>query len=120
MVGIKYKIWNSKDPKQKNDFQYCFFYNFTNDAFFWKMIKSIKNLISLDLKDKTDPKKVLKKSKITFHDKVWEYEKFNLSASKKDIFLFEKPNNAGLWELDLSKLILCKCYYFENPFFLRR
>ena len=36
------------------------FYNFTNDAFFWKVIKSITNLISLDLKDKTDPKNVLK------------------------------------------------------------
>ena len=97
-----------------------FFYNFTNDAFFWKMIKSIKNLIILDLKDETDPKNVFKMSKLTFHDKVWLVENFNVSAFKKDKFLFDKPIYARLWELDLSKLILYECYYFENPLFWRR
>ena len=68
--------------------------------------------MNLDLIDKSDTHRILnRQSKLSFDDKIAEYEKFNLCSFNKERIEFTKPIYVGFCVLELSKLLMYEWYY---------
>ena len=69
--------------------------------------------------DKSDIHRILnRQSKLSFDDKIAEYEKFNLYSFNKETIKFTKPIYIGFCVLELSKLLMYEWYYEKmQPYF---
>ena len=69
--------------------------------------------------DKSDIHRILnRQSKLSFDDKIAEYEKFNLYSFNKETIKFTKPIYIGFCVLELSKLLMYEWYYDKmQPYF---
>ena len=90
-----------------------------NNSFYGKTIENIRKRLNLDLIDKSDIHKILnRQSKLSFDDKIAEYEKFNLYSFNKETVKLTKPIYAGFCVLELSKLLMYEWYYDKmQPYF---
>ena len=90
-----------------------------NNSFYGKTIENIRKRLNLDLIDKTDIHRILNRhSKLSFDDKIAEYEKFNLYSFNKETIKFTKPIYVGFCVLELSKLLIDEWYYDKmQPYF---
>ena len=90
-----------------------------NNSFYGKSNENIINRLNLDLIDKSDTHGTLnRQSKLSFKDKIADYENFSLCSFNKESFKFSKPIYLGFSVLDLSKRLLYECYYDKmQPFF---
>ena len=83
--NIKYNTEQRK--KAETEFE-KHFYKLMNNSFYGKTIENIRKRLNLDLIAKSDIHKILnRQSKLSFDDKIAEYEKFNLYTFKR------KPSN---------------------------
>ena len=83
-----------------------------NNSFYGKTIENIRKRLNLDLIDTSDIHRILnRQSKLSFDDKIVEYEKFNLYSFIKETIKFTKPIYVGFSILDLSKLLMYDWYY---------
>ena len=88
------------------------FYKLMNNSFYGKTIENIRKRLNLDLIDKTDIHRIPdRQSKLSFDDKIAEYEKFNLYSFNKETIKFTKPIYVGFWVLELSKLSMYEWYF---------
>ena len=90
-----------------------------NNSFYGKTIENIRKRLNLDLIDKSDIHRILNRhSKLSFDDKIAEYEKFNLYSFNKETIKFTKPIYVGFCVLELSKLLIDEWYYDKmQPYF---
>ena len=90
-----------------------------NISFYGKAIENIRKRLNLDLIEKSDIHKILnRQSKLSFDDKIAEYEKFNLYSFNKETIKFTKPMYVGFSVLDLSKLLMYEWFYDKmQPYF---
>ena len=78
-----------------------------NNSFYGKTIGNIRKRLNLDFIDKSDTHKILnRQSKLSFDDKIAEYDKLNLFSFNKETIKFTKPFFVGLCVLELSKLLM--------------
>ena len=83
-----------------------------NNSFYGKTIENIRNRFNLDLIDKSDTHRLInRQSKISFDEKIAEYEKLSLYSSNKEGIQFTKPVYVGFSVLKLSKLLMYEWYY---------
>ena len=83
-----------------------------NNSFYGKTIENIRKRLNLDLIDKSDIHKILnRQSKLSFDDKIAEYEEFNLYSFNKETIKFTKPIYVGFCVLELSKFLMYEWYY---------
>ena len=83
-----------------------------NNSFYGKTIENIRKRLNLDLIDKSDIDRTLnRQSKLSFDDKIAEYEKFNFYSFNKGTIKFTKPIYVGFCVLELSKLLMYEWYY---------
>ena len=97
----KYIKYNTEQrSKAKTEFE-KHFYKLMNNSFYGKTIENIRKRLNIDLIDKSDIHRILiRQSKLSFDDKIAEYEKFNL-------YSFNKKNN------QIYKTYLCWIQYFR-------
>ena len=90
-----------------------------NNSFYGKTIENIRKRLNLDLIDKSDTHRILnRQSKLSFDDKIAEYEKFNLYSFDKETINFTKPIYVGFCVLELSKLLTYEWHYDKmQPYF---
>ena len=90
-----------------------------NNSIYGKSIENIRKRLNLDLIDKSDTHKILnRQSKLSFDDKIAEYEKFKLYSFNKETIKFTKPIYVGFCVLELSKLLMYEWYYDKmQPYF---
>ena len=82
-----------------------------DNSFYGKMIKYIRKRLNLELIDKSDThRKINRQSKLSFHDKNAEYEKFSFYSFNKESIKFTKPIYVGLSVLEFSKLLMYEWY----------
>ena len=115
----KYIKYNTEQRKKaKTDFE-KHFYKLMNNSFYGKTIENIRRRLNLDLIDKSDIHRILNRlSKLSFDDKIAEYEKFNLYSFNKETIKFTKPIYVGFSVLELSKLLMYEWYYDKmQPYF---
>ena len=114
--NIKYNTEQRK--KAKTEFE-KHFYKLMNNSFYGKTIENIRKRLNLDLIDKSDIHRILnRQSKLSFDDKIAEYEKFNLYSFHKETIKFTKPIYVGFCVLELSKLLMYEWYYDKiQPYF---
>ena len=63
-----------------------------NNSFYGKTIQNIRKRLNLDLMDKSDIHRILnRQSKLSFVDKISEFEKFKLYSFNKETIKFTKP-----------------------------
>ena len=61
--------------------------------------------------DESDTHRILnRQSKLSFDDKIAEYEKLSLCSFNKESIKFTKPIYVGFSVLELSKLLMCEWY----------
>ena len=78
-----------------------------NNSFYGKTIENIRKRLNFDLIDRSDIHKILnRQSKLSFDDKIAEYEKFSLYSFIKESIKFTKPIYVGFSVLELSKLLM--------------
>ena len=78
-----------------------------NNSFFGKTIENVRKRLNLDLIDKSDTNRILnRQSKLSFDDKIAEYEKFSLYSFNRESIKFTKPIYVGFSVLELSKLLM--------------
>ena len=83
-----------------------------NNSFYGKTIENIRKRLNLDFIEKSDIHKILnRQSKLSFDDKIAEYEKFNLYSFNKETIKFTKPVYVGFCVLELSKLLMYEWFY---------
>ena len=115
----KYINYNTEQRKKaKTEFE-KHFYKLMNNSFYGKTIENIRKRLNLDLIDKSDIHRILnRQSKLSFDDKIAEYEKFNLYSFNKETIKYTKPIYVGFCVLDLSKLLMYAWYYDKKqPYF---
>ena len=114
--NIKYN--KDQRKKAKTEFE-KHFYKLMNNSFFGKTIENIRKRLNLDLIDKSDIHRILnRQSKLSFDNKIAEYEKFNLYSFNKETIKFTKPIYIGFCVLELSKLLMYEWYYDKmQPYF---
>ena len=115
----KYIKHNTEQRKKaKTEFE-KHFYKLMNNSFYGKTIENIRKRLNLDLIDKSDVHRILnRQSKLSFDDKIAEYEKFNWYSFNKETIKFTKPIYVGFSVLDLSKLLMYEWYYDKmQPYF---
>ena len=115
----KYIKYNTEQRKKaKTEFE-KHFYKLMNNSFYGKTIENITKRLNLDLIDKSDTNRILnRQSKLSFDDKIAEYEKFNLYSFNKETIKFTKPIYVGFCVLELSKFLMYEWYYDKmQPFF---
>ena len=102
----KYIKYNREQrEKAKTEFE-KHFYKLMNNIFYGKTIEKIRRRLNLDLIDKSDIPKILNRQpKLSFDDKIAEYDKFNLYTFNKETIKFTKPIYVGFCVLELSKLL---------------
>ena len=112
---IKYKT--EQRSKAKTEFEKHFF-KLMNNSFYGKTIENIKRL-NLGLIDKSDTHRILnRQSKLSFDDKIAEYEKFSLFCFNKESIKLPKSIYVGFSVLELSKLLINEWYYDKmQPYF---
>ena len=77
-----------------------------NNSFYGKTIENIRKRLNLDMIDKSDTHRILdRQSKLSFDDKIAEFEKFSLCSFNKESIKLTKPIHVGFCALDLSKLL---------------
>ena len=77
--NIKYNTEQRKKAKTEFEKQ---FYKLLNNSFYGKTIENIRKRLNLDLVDKSDTHRIInRQSKLSFDDKIAEYEKFNFIHS---------------------------------------
>ena len=108
----KYIKYNTEQRrKAKTKFQ-KHFYKLMNNSFYGKTIENIRNCLNLEMIDKSDTHKNLnRQSKLSFQDKIAEYEKFSLYSFNKENTKFTKLIYVEICVLELSKLIMYEKYY---------
>ena len=108
----KYIKYNTEQRKKaKTEFE-KHFYKLMNNSFYGKTIENIRKSLNLDLIDKSDIHRILnRQSKLSFDDKIAEYEKCNLYSFNKESIKFTKPIYVGFCVLELSKLLMNEWYY---------
>ena len=113
---IKYKTKQRK--KAKTEFGKNF-YKLMNNSFYVKTFENIRKRLNLDLIAKSGTHRILnRQSKLSFDDKVAEYEKFYLYSFNKETIKFTKPIYVGFCVLELSKHLMHEWYYDKmQPFF---
>ena len=78
-----------------------------NNSFYGGNIENIRKRLNLDLIDKSDTHRILnRQSKLSFDDKIAEFEKFNLYSFNEETIKFTKPIYVGFCLLELSKLLM--------------
>ena len=116
----KYIKYNTEQrSKAKTEFQ-KHFYKLMNNSFYGKTIENIRKRLNLDLIEKSDGHRILnRQSKLSFDDKIAEYEKFSFFYSfNKESIKFTKPIYVGFSVLELSKLLMYEWYYDKmQPYF---
>ena len=115
----KYIKYNTEQrSKAKTEFENQF-YKLMKNSFYGKTIENIRKRLNLDLIDKSDTHRILnRQSKLSFHDKIAEYEKLSLYSFNKESIQFTKPIYVGFRVLDLSKLLMYVWYYDKmRPYF---
>ena len=115
----KYIKYNTEQrTKAKTEFE-KHFYKLMNNSFYGKTIENIRKRLNLDLIDKSDIHRILnRQSKLSFDDKIAEYEKFNLYSFNKETIKFTKPIYIGFCVLELSKFLMYEWYYDKmQPYF---
>ncbi len=107
----KYIKYNTEQRKKaKTEFE-KHFYKLMNNSFYGKTIENIRKRLNLDLIDKSDIHEILnRQSKLSFDDKIAEYDKFNLYSFNKKTIKFTKPIYIGFSVLELSKLLVYEWY----------
>ena len=96
--------------KGKTEFEEHF-YKLMNNSIYGKTIENIRKRLNLDLINQSDIHRILnRQSKLSFDDKVAEYEKFNLYSFNKETIKFTKPIYVGFSVLELSKLLMYEWY----------
>ena len=108
----KHIKYNTKQRKKaKTEFE-KHFYKLMNNSFYGKTIENIRKRINVDLIDKSDiHRKLNRQSKLSFDDKIAEYEKFNLYSFDKETIKYTKPIYVGVCVLELSELLMYEWYY---------
>ena len=117
--GAKYIKYNTEQRKKaKNGFE-KHFYKLMKNSFYGKTIENIRKRLNLDLIDKSHIHRILNRQpKLSFDDKIAEYEKFNLYSFNKETIKFTKPIYVGFCVLELSKLLMYEWYYDKmQPYF---
>ena len=77
-----------------------------NNAFYEKTIENIRKRLDLDLIDKSDNHtKINRQSKLSFFDKIAEYEKFSLYSINKESIKFTKPIYVGFSVFGIIKIL---------------
>ena len=79
----------------------------------------MRKRLNLDLIDKSDTHRILnRQSKLSFDDKIAEYEKFILYSFNKESNKFTKPIYVGFSVLELSKFLRYEwCFDKMQPYF---
>ena len=110
----KYIKYNTEQRKRaKTEFE-KHFYKLMNNSFYGKTIENIRKRLNLDLIDKSDTHIILnRQSKLSFDDKIAEYEKFNLYTFNKETIKFTKPIYVGFCVLELSKLLMYEWFMIK-------
>ena len=105
------KYITQQRSKAKTEFE-RHFYKLMNNSFYGKTIANIRKRLNLDLIDRSDTHRILnRQSKLSFDDKIAEYEKFKLYTFNKETIKFTKPIYVGFCVLELSKLLFYEWYY---------
>ena len=114
----KYIKYNTEQKKAKSEFE-KHFYKLMNNSFYGKTIEKIRKRLNLDLIDKSDIHRILnRQSKLSFDDKIAEYEKFYLYSFNNETIKFTKPIYVGFCVLELSKHLMYEWYYDKmQPYF---
>ena len=115
----KYINYNTEQRKKaKTEFE-KHFYKLMNNSFYGKTIENIRKRLNLDLIEKSDTHRILnRQSKLSFDDKLAEYEKFNLYSFNKETIKLTKPIYIGFCVLELSKLLMYEWFYDKmQPYF---
>ena len=115
----KYIKYNTEQrSKAKTEFE-KHFYKLMNNSFYGKTIDNIRKYLNLDLIEKSDTHRILnRQSKLSFDDKIAEYEKFSLYSFNKESIKFTKPIYVGFSVLELSKLLMYEWFYDKmQPYF---
>ena len=115
----KYIEYNTEQRKKaKTEFE-KHFYKLMINSFYGKTIENVRKRLNFVLIDKSDTHKILnRQSKLSFDDKIAEYEKFNLYSLNKETIKFRKPIYVGFCVLELSKLLRYEWYYDKmQPYF---
>ena len=87
--NIKYNT--EQRSKAKTEFE-KHFYRLMNISLYGKTIEKIKKPLNLDLIEKSDTHRILnRQSKLSFDDKIAEYEKFSLYSFNKETIKSAKP-----------------------------
>ena len=115
----KYNKYNTEQRKEAKTEFAKHFYKLMNNSFYRKTIENIRKLLNLHLIDKSDiHRKLNRQSKLSFDDKIAEYEKFNMYSFNKETIKFTKPIYVGFCVLELSKLLMYEWYYDKmQPYF---
>ena len=108
----KYIKYNTEQRKKaKTEFE-KHFYKLMNNSFYGKTIENIRIRLNLDLIDNSDIHRILNRQlKLSFDDKIAEYEKFNLYSFNKETIKYTKSIYVGFCVLELSKLLMYDWYY---------
>ena len=90
-----------------------------NNSFYGKTNENIRKRLNFNLLDKSDThRKLNRQSKLSFDDKIAEYEKFSLFSFNKESNKFTKPIYVEFSVLELSKLLMYEWYYDKmQPYF---
>ena len=106
---IKYNT--EQRSKAKTEFE-KHFNKLMKNSFYGKTIETIRKRLNLALIDKSDIHRILnRQSKLSFDDKIAEYEKFNLYSFNEETIKFTKPIYIEFCVLELSKLLMYEWYY---------
>ena len=106
---IKYDTEQRSKAKTENEKH---LYKLMNNSFYGKTIENIRKRLNLDLVDKSDTNRILKRqSKLSFGNKIAENEKFSLFSFNKESIKFIKPIYVGFSVLELSKLLMYEWFY---------
>ena len=101
---IKYNLEPRKEAKTEFEKH---FYKLMTNSFYGKTIENIRKRLNLELIDKSDLHRILnRQSKLSFDDKIAEFEKFNLYSFNKETIKFTKPIYIVFSVLELSKLLM--------------
>ena len=113
---IKYNTEQRKKAKTGFEKQ---FYKLMKNSFYGKTNENIRKRLNLDLIEKSDTHRILNRpSKLSFDDKIAEYEKFNLYSFNKESIKITKPVYVGFSVLELSKFLVYEWYYDKmQPYF---
>ena len=108
----KYIKYNTEQRKEAETEFEKHFYKLMKNSFYGKIIENIRKRLNLDLIDKSDIQKILnRQSKLSFDDRIAEYEKFNLNTFNKETIKITKNVYVGFCVLQLSKLLMYEWNY---------